>query len=138
MNQNEMFWTRVGLAGGIVTLVGCFLPFIGSISLFQPTQMYSVFEIGVIMAADIETMMSSSGFVMVVPLIAGILSVILNLTTFRKAALIVAIVCAIPWLFFAAMISSSIASIGIGFWVMTIGMALSVIAPIVDILKQRS
>lgn len=136
MNQNEMFWTRAGLAGGIVTLVGCFLPFIGIITIFQPNQMYSV--IGIIMSAGIGAVMSDRGFLMVVPLIAGILSVILNLTTFRKAALIVAIVCAILWLFFAAMISSTIVSIGIGFWVMTIGMALSVIAPIVDILKQRS
>lgn len=136
MDKNELTWSYLGLAGGIVTLVGCFLPFIGSISLFQPTQMYSV--IGIIMAAGIDTVMSGEGFVMVVPLLAGILSVILNLMPFSRVSLIVAIVCAVPWLLFAAMISSSIVSIGIGFWVMTIGMALSVIAPIVDILKQRS
>lgn len=136
MDKNELTWSYLGLAGGIVTLVGCFLPFIGSISLFQPTQMYSV--IGIIMAAGIDTVMSGEGFVMVVPLLAGILSVILNLMPFSRVSLIVAIVCAVPWLLFAAMISSSIVGIGIGFWVMTIGMALSVIAPIVDILKQRS
>ena len=130
MNKNMKTWSYVGTISGIITLIGCFLPFMGSSGIFQPTKMYSVVE--TIAAVGLDGITNGSGVIILLPLFAGVLSIIFNIAMLKYAALVASIICAIPWLFFSVAIVSNLnfSYVGVGFWVMTIGMILSLIAPI--------